>query len=105
MRYKVIRLIEVDGESILAADTPGLLPFMQLMKPPVEVTSAGWIQRCITATTGTGLDEGTQGDLLCALSVFGSVVHDASLFKRLIPEGLMQESKYFQLLRDEFIAQ
>ncbi len=105
LRYKVIRLIEVEGESILALAAPGLLPFTPLMKPPGGLDSAAWIQRCITATTGTDLDEGTQGDLLCALSVFGSVVHDASLFKRLIPEGLMRESKYFQLLRDEFIAQ
>ncbi len=105
LRYKVIRLIEVAGESILALALPGLLPFTPLMKPPGGLDSAAWIQRCITATTGTDLDEGAQGDLLCALSVFGGVVHDASLFKRLIPEGLMRESKYFQLLRDEFIAQ
>lgn len=34
LRYKVIRLIEIEGQSILEMQAPGLLPFTPLMKPP-----------------------------------------------------------------------
>ena len=33
LRYKVIRLIEIDGQSILEKQVPALLPFTPLMKP------------------------------------------------------------------------
>lgn len=89
---------------------PGMLPFTPLMKPISGMDSAGWVQECVDATMATSVDQGTQADLLCALSLFGSVVNDPQLFKRLIPEELipeelMIESKYYQLLREEFIAQ
>ena len=34
LNYKVIRLIEIEGQSILEAQMLGLLPFTPLMKPP-----------------------------------------------------------------------
>ena len=33
-RYKVIRLIEIEGQAILDRQAPGLLPFTPLMQPP-----------------------------------------------------------------------
>ena len=57
------------------------------------------------STTAASVDQQTRGDLLCAISLFGSIVYDAQLFKRLIQAELMQESKYYQLLREEFMAE
>ncbi len=105
LRYKVIRLIEIEGQSILEMKAPGMLPFTPLMKPPAGMNIEQWVQECVDATTAASVNQETQGDLLCAISLFGSIVHDAQLFKQLIPEEFMRESKYYQLLREEFITQ
>ncbi len=63
------------------------------------------MQECVEVTTAASVDQQTRGDLLCAISLFGSIVYDAQLFKRLIQAELMQESKYYQLLREEFMAE
>ena len=100
----MIRLIDIDGQSILEMQAPGLLPFAPLMKRPTGISSEQWVRECISAVAAIPYDEQTQGDLLCALSLFGGIIHDPLLFKRMIREERMQESKYYQLLRDEFIA-
>ena len=104
LRYKVIRLIDIDGQAILEMQAPGLLPFAPLMKRPAGISIEQWVRECINAVAATSFDEQTQGDLFCALSLFGGIIYDPFLFKRLIREERMQESKYYQLLRDEFIA-
>ena len=38
----------------------------------------------------------TRADLLYGIYLFGRVVYDTELLRRLIPEELMQESKYYQ---------
>ncbi len=104
LSYKVIRLIGIEGQAILEAQIPGLLPFTPLMKPPAEVTPEQWIGQCIEATVATSVDPETKGSLLYGLSVFGSLVHDTSLFEQ-IPEALMQESPFEQRRREKFIAE
>lgn len=105
LRYKVIRLIDIDGQAVLEMQAPGLLPFTPLMKPPTGMDISHWVQECVNAVSATPVDQQTQADLLCAISLFGSIVHDVILFKHIISEKLMQQSKYYQLLREEFIAQ
>ena len=46
VEYKVIRLIEVDGATVLKAQQPGLIPFCPLMKPPVGIDALRWIHQC-----------------------------------------------------------
>ncbi len=104
LNYKVIRLIEIEGQSILEAQMPGLLPFTPLMKPPGGVPLNQWIQQCIDATIASPVDPPTKGTLLYGLSLFGSLVHDTSLFEQ-IPEALMQESPFEQRRREKFIGQ
>ncbi|MXY28220.1 hypothetical protein F4Y59_08695 [Candidatus Poribacteria bacterium] len=98
-RYKVIRLIEIEGEPILEMQAPGILPFTPLMKPPAGMDLERWVQECINATRATPVDQ--QADLLYGLSLFGSIRHDPQLFKERIPEELMQESKFYQLMLKE----
>ena len=100
-RYKVIRLIEIEGQAVLETQTPGILPFTPLMKPPTGMDSEHWVQTCIDATRATPVDQRTQTDLLYALYLFGSIVYDPQVFKRRIPEELMQESKGYQLMLRE----
>ena len=102
--YKVIRLIEIEGQSILEAQMPGLLPFTPLMKPPEEMPLDQWVQQCIDATIATPVEPPMKGTLLYGLSLFGSLIYDEGLFER-IPEELMQESAVFQRQREKFIEQ
>ena len=104
LSYKVIRLIQIDGQAILEAQVPGLLPFTPLMNPPDNMTSERWVEQCIDITVDASVDQATKGNLLYGLSVFGSIVHDTSLFER-IPEELMQESPFLQRQREKFIAE
>ena len=97
-RYKVIRLIEIEGQSVLEMQAPGLLPFMPLMKQPVGMDLERWVQACVDVTRAAPVDQETQADLLYGIYLFGSIVTDAMLFERLIPEELMQESKGYQLM-------
>ena len=96
LRYKVIRLIEVEGEAVLEMQAPGLLPFTPLMKPPAGVDLEQWVQECVNATLEAPVDQTTQADLLYAISLFGSIVHNSTLFERGIPEELMRESQFYQ---------
>ena len=104
LNYKVIRLIEIEGQSILEAQTPGLLPFTPLMKPPEEMPLNQWVQQCIDATIATPVEPAVKGTLLYGLSLFGSLIYDQGLFEQ-IPEELMQESAVFQRQREKFIEQ
>ena len=55
-----------------------------------------WVQECVDATIATPVDQNTQADLLYAISLFGSLVHNSKLYERIIPEELMRESKFYQ---------
>ena len=89
----MIRLIDIDGQAVLEMQAPGLLPFTPLMKPPTGMDISQWVQECVNAVSATPVDQQTRGDLLCAISLFGSIVHDVELFKRIISEELMPQSK------------
>ena len=97
-RYKVIRLIEIEGQAILEMQAPGLLPFTPLMKPPAGMDIEPWVQACVDTTRAAPVDQRTQADLLHGISVFGGIIYNAELLNRLIPEELMLESKTYQLM-------
>lgn len=97
LHYKVIRLINIDGQAVLGMNAPGILPFTPLMKHPAGMDIEQWVQECVDATRATPVGQQTQADLLYAISLFGSLVHDPELYTRRIPEELMRESKFYQL--------
>ncbi len=96
LHYKVIRLIEIEGEEVLEMQAPGILPLTPLMKPPTGMDLEHWVQECVDATRATPVDQQTQADLLYAISLFGSIVYDPQVFTQHIPEELMRESKFYQ---------
>ena len=104
-RYKVIRLIEIEGQAILERQAPGLLPFTPLMKPPTGMDLEHWVQECVSVTQAAPVDQQTQADLLYGISVFGGIIYNAELLDRLIPEELMQESKTYQRQRERIIRE
>ncbi len=98
LHYKVIRLSQIDGKSILERQAPGLLPFTPLMRRPAGMNLDRWVQECVDTTLSAPVDEQTRSDLLFATYLFGSIVHDATVYKHRIREELMIESKGYQLL-------
>ena len=104
-RYKVIRLIEIEGQAILERQAPGLLPFTPLMKPPAGMGLEQWMQECVDTTCTIPVDQQTQADLLYGIYLFGGVVYDSELLDRLIPEELMRESKTYQRQRERIIRE
>lgn len=101
LRYKVIRLIQIEGQSILEKQTPGLLPFTPLMKSPEGMDSNRWLEKCIDATASADTDQQTRDILLAALGIFGGLVYEPQLIKQFLPEGIMQESPFFQHIIQE----
>ena len=97
----MIRLSEIEGQAVLEMQAPGLLPFTPLMEPPAGMDPEHWVQACIDATCTTAVDQQTHADLLYGLSLFGSIGHDPQVFKRRIPEELMRESRFYQLMLRE----
>lgn len=97
-RYKVIRLIAIEGQAILEMQAPGLLPFTPLMKRPAGMDLERWLQQCVDATRSTPTDQRTQAELLYGIYLFGGIVYNSELLEQLVSEGLMQESKTYQLL-------
>ena len=105
LHYKVMRLIEIDGQSVLEMQAPGILPFTPLMKPPAGMDLEHWVQECVDATRAITVDQRTQADLLYALYLFGTIIHDPELLKQRIPEELMRESKGYQYLQEKAVRE
>lgn len=95
-QYRVVQLIEIEGQSILELQEPGLLPLTPLMKPPSGINAVQWLDKCVDATTVSNVGSEDLNLLLAALGIFGGLIHDRQLIEQRLPEGIMQESPFFQ---------
>jgi hypothetical protein len=98
VEYKVIRLIEVEGASVLASRQPGLMPFCPLMQPPVGMDALQWIHQCVETTKSLSVDTPIRNNLLLDLWVMGGLVHEPQAIATLFPEDIMQESSVYQYI-------
>ena len=109
IQYKVIRLVEIEGQRVLDAGHTGLLPFASLMKSPEGMVSEAWFRACVDRATDLPIDESARGDFLAGLSVLGGLVHDREMIANLISkEGLMdliRESSFAQYLIEQEIEE
>ncbi len=101
LRYKVIRLADFEGEAILEMQTPGLLPFTPLMKPPERMQPDRWLEKCFDAIATSRTDESTRHLLFEAAGVLGGLAHNPRLIRYFLPEGIMLESAFVQLYMEE----
>ena len=105
LKYNVIRLYELEGESFLDSGAIGLFPFTPLMRSPSGLTSQAWVETCIERTKAAPIDRPTRGTLLYALSVFGALVHPPELFQAPALEAIMQESPIYERVIQRGIEQ
>ena len=101
IRYKVIRLIEIDGQAILKAQDPGLLPLTPLMKPSDQVDANGWLDECVNAIRTANITPSVRDELLAAAAIFGGLVYNPQQIKQRIPEAIMRESSVVQSYMEE----
>ena len=110
VRYKVIRLNELDGQGILEGDQAGLLPFAPLMQPPVGMASEDWLRECVRKSDAVSLDEADKVEFLSSLAVLSGLAYEPTTINRIFSqEGLMdtimQESSFAQYLKEQFKEQ
>ncbi len=105
IRYRVIILIEIEGQHILSAGHSGLIPFTPLMKPPEGMTSDAWLQQCIHTARTRPIARSPKADYLAGMVALSELVYESETISAIIfKEGIMdilRESSLFQSLTQQ----
>ena len=105
IKYKVIRLCELEGQDVLDAKLKGLIPFAPLMKPPEAMDSNEWLRECIRAADTLPMDEPDKPDYLASLAILGGLILDYQTIRGIISEETMYESSVIQHFTEQGIEQ
>ena len=105
VQYKVIRLIEIDGQRILDAGPSGLLPFAPLMQPPAGVDAEGWLRQCVNRAQQVPMDEGVKANYMADLAMLSGLVYNLETITTIIEEETMYESSVVQYFTEKGIKQ
>lgn len=98
VEYKVIRLIELDGQSVLDAQNVGLMPFAPLMKPPAGMEHLQWAVQCNQKAKTLSLPTDIRSNLLVSQWVLSGLIHPHQTINSFLSEAVMQESSVYQHL-------
>ena len=105
IRYRVIRLIEIEGQRVLESGHSGLIPFTPLMKPPEGMASGAWLHRCIHTARTRPIARSPKADYLAGMVALSELVYDSETISVIIfKEGIMdilRESSLFQSLTQQ----
>ena len=105
IQYRVIRLIEIEGQRILDAGQSGLIPFTPLMKPPEGMASDAWLQQCIYTARTHPIARSYRADYLAGMVALSELVYESETISNIIfKEGIMdliRESSLFQSLTQQ----
>ena len=105
IQYKVIRLIEIEGQRVLDAGHSGLIPFTPLMKPPEEMASEAWLRHCIHTARARPMAQSAKADYLAGMSLLSSLVYAPETISDIISkEGIMdliRESSFAKYLTQQ----
>ena len=105
IQYRVIRLIEIEGERVLNARQSGLIPFTPLMKPPEGVASDAWLHQCIHTARTRPIARSYRADYLAGMVALSELVYESEVISGIIfKEGIMdliRESSLFQSLTQQ----
>ena len=96
IEYKVIKLAEIDGQSVLETQSPALIPFTPLMKPPADISAEQWLEKCVAAAETAPVEKAMRDDLVATLGILSALAYDTELVNQLIKEEIVQESTFFQ---------
>ena len=105
VQYKVIRLIEIDGQRILDEGHSGLLPFSPLMQRPAGVDAEAWLRQCVNRAQAVSMDEALKINYLVDLAILSGLVYKSETIKTIISEETMYESSIVQYFTEKGIEQ
>ena len=105
VEYQVIHLNEIDGEAILQAKQPGLMPFTPLMKPKAGMSSIEWTTRCVEATQELSIDTKTKNNLLVELWVMSGLRHERQDLIETLSEDIVNNSSVYEMIIERGIKQ
>ncbi len=105
VQYKVIRLIELDGQRILDARHSGLLPFAPLMQRPTGVDAEAWLRQCVHRAQEVPMDETVKANYLANLAILSGLVYNLETIRTIISEETMYESSVVQYFTEKALEQ
>ena len=105
IRYKVIRLCELEGQAVLAAKLKWVMPFTPLMKPPAGLDDEAWLSRCVEAAESLPQGASERADYLGCLGVLSGLKFDWGTIHKFISEATMYESSVVQHFFQQGIEQ
>ena len=103
IKYKVIRLCEIEGQAVLDARLKGLIPFAPLMKPPEETDSNEWLRKCVKVAQTIPMDEADKPDYFASMVILSDMIFDFQDIRKILPEETMQESSVIQYFKKQGI--
>ena len=101
VEYKVIRLSELQGQSVLESENIGLLPFAPLMQPPPGTPPLQWAIACNQRTKRLSFPTEIRSNLLVSQWVLSGLIHPHAAIGSFLSEAVMQESSVYQHLAEE----
>ena len=105
IQYKVIRLIEIEGQRVLESGQSGLIPFTPLMKRPEGMASDAWLHQCIHTAQTRRIERTRKANYLAGMAVLSELVYAPETVSDIIlKEGLMdlvRESSLIQYFKQE----
>ena len=105
IQYKVIRLIEIEGQAVIEQELWGLLPFAPLMKPPQGMVAVQWLRRCIQTADTLPLDSTNKSNFFTDIAILSGLIHDSQTIINIISEETMYESSIVQHFTERGIQQ
>ena len=105
IQYKVIRLIELDGQRMLDGGPSGLLPFAPLMQRPAGVDAEAWLRQCVNRAQAVPMDETRKENYLADLAVLSGLVYNLETVMTIIAEETMYESSVVQYFTEKALKQ
>ena len=105
VQYKVIRLIELQGQPILDGGLTGLLPFASLMQRPADVDAETWLRQCANRAQAVPMDETLKASYLADLAILSGLVYEYETIMTIIAEATMYESSVVQYFTEKAIKQ
>ena len=105
VQYKVIRLIELEGQRILDEGPSGLLPFAPLMQRPAGVDAEAWLRQCVHQTQAVPMDETVKANYLADLAILSGLVYEYETIMTIISEATMYESSVVQYFTEKALEQ
>ena len=104
IEYQVIRLSELEGQSIFETRQTSLMAFAPLMRPRAGVSAVEWVEECHQITRALSLEPELQQDLLLWQWILNGLIVDPADIQHLM-EGPMLESSTYRYILQQGIEQ